>query len=1544
MDHIPDDNTDETLESIALLFQQTSPPWPSTQLLAQVHTKSAALLQLQRTLKHFTDSRENLTSLVSGFQGAVEAAVATGRKGVPLQRAQDTFLAAYNLAIDSFEADWEAATRQIDHHLDSGSPISSTTVSDDPAEYAVPTSWLSSLDNESRVTIEQFLSLLLADPYTLGAGIATLEGDSLAYILPAPPGGSPPSPNRPSTTTAPPLQVLITLVLGALGEEAVLNLALGAWETAIREIVGRETSRKQDAGDLGASTSAGAREKELEAFLVVFLDVLDSMGICMGSGSTSTKPGPLSLHRGTEDILLKLLDEAKSIHTPLQSPTFDKVPSTTSPSMTFSPSSWGSTVTSSVTNTFSTLNAGLYTVATLGGSGLSTVANAGLGLFPGSPSLGAPSSPSLGSSTPSARSPSPSSQHPPSTPSRMSTSSQIWNPLTFAITRAATSLLMSFTPSSSSSLEQAPLIQRLISQLLISSFPITSEEGAGHRKVILLGIVRWWGFSWLGKKLAQSGAGGAYTSSSIPTGVRLSCGPEQPLVFEGYATPSATALLDEVYISSRDAAELMLGLHKAAYGAIVSAAGFSGSAGNGPDDWAGKPEDGEREKRALKIAAKTLVHAWGAGSRPSSKTASSSPPKPQTLTERSASTKSAVSLSPSEVVTLSSSFRQLVLRSPASGPMLSPGLGSTASSPPPTFKRSSAFNSSSSTPFSFLTPQKPSSTIGATLEERLEVVVDQLDPSAPAPPAVVFVTCPPFGGAPTVSWKMNSLSAKQRSPNCSPDNPPRSPLSFSFHRRARSPSTSPPTVRRGWTSPPRSPRHEALESGFTSSGSYFSTAAPSATSHSQAGAPSVAEQSTASSIWRRPSKKDRDATPATSARPMVVTTTPAELKSVRKAILSLVQQGAISTTTCTDLPGPDVFLHRQRKSSSSTTKSQGFLETLERAIQRSSSEHNWIAVSTYTQAMDIARRVRQAQGSTDDQSLLSRAASSMRARLQHAQVLANVARDNLTAIERRRRQLVDLARAERGAVDDLRIRGWYIATMASELGDQLRARLMEATAPRKPSESEEARKKVREWTNELGIVSFTKTETSFEESLMFIELASTTIAMDPSSFYSSPFWAKESAVMSTLMGHAQTKSATSFAESLLASGTTILTAPFSLAGLSTRGTGTSPNPSGPQLSLPNHVVLSFGASTPALLRPHEATTAFVRALEEHLLRVTLKTCGYMFSEFSSSTIANRDADGRPIGCDAWIQHLSSALSPLARPSAEEVRNGASPLPKAFRVSSEPVSRSIKDLLNRFTRHPSPHAKVLALFELELVLAASAKGSGPVDNSTSDSPSPPLDSHSQPVRSNSLTAKISNLIAKRLSHGPSPIAALLEGESEEDGVPAVGTGTADQKDDEDHSSLFSTKDSIHSSRRGRELSVASDSTLGDLAAHSGDLPDGEATTTTTDDLLLEIESIIRRVRPPLLFQNLQIVASLVPSAILDSTSAGKAFWDVALAAFSVKKDLVEGEFGVVERGLAALGEGTNEARELAERLLVIGAREESEVALQMLTSLGISGPV
>ena len=60
----------------------------------------------------------------------------------------------------------------------------------------------------------------------------------------------------------------------------------------------------------------------------------------------------------------------------------------------------------------------------------------------------------------------------------------------------------------------------------------------------------------------------------------------------------------------------------------------------------------------------------------------------------------------------------------------------------------------------------------------------------------------------------------------------------------------------------------------------------------------------------------------------------------------------------------------------------------------------------------------------------------------------------------------------------------------------------------------------------------------------------------------------------------------------------------------------------------------------------------------------------------------------------------------------------------------------------------------------------------------------------------------------------------------------------------------------------------------------------------DQIVDKLLSVIRdnSLRPRTLFRDLQYIAAFVPSATLDQTAQGKAFWDVALAAMALKEDL------------------------------------------------------
>lgn len=524
-------------------------------------------------------------------------------------------------------------------------------------------------------------------------------------------------------------------------------------------------------------------------------------------------------------------------------------------------------------------------------------------------------------------------------------------------------------------------------------------------------------------------------------------------------------------------------------------------------------------------------------------------------------------------------------------------------------------------------------------------------------------------------------------------------------------------------------------------------------------------------------------------------------------------------------------------------------------------------------------------------------------------------------------------------MQDLRTRAWYSSIKGSTLGCQLRSRLAEVHHSRTDVEKEQARAGVEAWRKDLGVYSFINAEEStFDESLMLVETA-VAISMQPATLYASRFWAREGKVVASLVAQRSpnmTHPPSTFAESLLASGSSILSAPLSLAGLPTTA-----SPLLTDLEGPADVVLSFGAASPALLKPREASTAFAGAVEEHLLRLQLKLAAYLWSDLSSNLISTRDAEGRLCGCDAWFEEFASPLSPLSRPEARELREGVKAVPKAYLPSPEsaPPPKYLVELLQRFARHPSPHAKMHALLELELVLSAmmgapaSAQAVAPSLSST--------EGLASVAGGKGYLSKLSGLLparTKRMSLSPSPITKLLDGAEGEGAEPFTvdfgGTPVLSLSSDNPRRRSTSTRSRPLSSSAA---SMSSTSDFGGGASLLPSLLDFSSPATTaagsttgqpanTDALLLTLESLLLHTLPSLqpgLFQSLQLIASLTPSSILDCHVLGKAFWDVAGAALSVKREVVEGPWGIVERATRALSEGTEEARELAERLVRIG---------------------
>ena len=640
----------ESLSSIASLTRNelNGTQFHLDQLL---HQRVTALITLQYSLRQFARARPQLADLLAKYRDTVEAAqdkkknAASTLREISIRSAQTAFLTAYESALAEFEKEWESATASM-ATWDLHQPVASTSQIPHQSTSGRE-SWIDDL-GESATSIRGFLSLLLADAYSLGAGLSTLEGQSLASLLPST------STNRLSTTS-PSLSILLEFVASSQGAEGVLSLALGAWEMGVNELVGREASRNRGSkGKAKAGTSA--REKELAALLVEILHSVDSLGLesrsSYDSGPESKGTGPLSLHQGQEAIILQLLHDVHSLPPPattLPMPpslpmTRTASPSTISRTSSSSPSTfkqWGGTAVSTFSTISSYSTAGIHTA-------VSTAAS--VFLAP-SPSIGPTTNPSSPHIPPASTPPLSATPTMPSAPSQIvAPAEEEWTKVDSFLHRAATSLLRLLTPSSHPTPTPAPLVEVLIGRLLSHSFAADVGGGAGHRKVLNLAVVRWYAFGWLRDRL-----GGAETLGStagVPFGVDLAKEGEIG------GRNCLEGLLEEVYVSGKDV-ELLLRLHKVMYGALVEAC-----------------SNEEPEVEELQAAAKELIRAWSRQHTPTTPSLSYS------------NSIRSLSVTPSDFLALYSNFAPLILRTTAS-PILSSPSGQT-------FKRNSERSRTSS--------------------------------------------------------------------------------------------------------------------------------------------------------------------------------------------------------------------------------------------------------------------------------------------------------------------------------------------------------------------------------------------------------------------------------------------------------------------------------------------------------------------------------------------------------------------------------------------------------------------------------------------------------------------------------------------------------------------------------------------------------------------------------------------------------------------------------------------------------------------------------
>ena len=208
---------------------------------------------------------------------------------------------------------------------------------------------------------------------------------------------------------------------------------------------------------------------------------------------------------------------------------------------------------------------------------------------------------------------------------------------------------------------------------------------------------------------------------------------------------------------------------------------------------------------------------------------------------------------------------------------------------------------------------------------------------------------------------------------------------------------------------------------------------------------------------------------------------------------------------------------------------------------------------------------------------------------------------------------------------------------------------------------------------------------------------------------------------------------------------------------------------------------------------------------------------------------------------AILADHSSATSDTVRSSRSRNKKDLSP--------EFPFIKAYQRLLSMFCVHPNPYAKLQALYELEhLIIASLASGSR----------------------------------RSRLAVGKADLANSTINENEVAGRPKP---------------LEDTIDNVRERRSQTFLSPLSSA----APVHSGQLRTLNSETRSvmsvvssanTDAIANVLQSLFRdaNIRPKTLFRDLQFIASFVPSGVLDKTEKGKAFWDTALAALSLKQEV------------------------------------------------------
>ncbi|KAL1892975.1 hypothetical protein Sste5346_006655 [Sporothrix stenoceras] len=256
-------------------------------------------------------------------------------------------------------------------------------------------------------------------------------------------------------------------------------------------------------------------------------------------------------------------------------------------------------------------------------------------------------------------------------------------------------------------------------------------------------------------------------------------------------------------------------------------------------------------------------------------------------------------------------------------------------------------------------------------------------------------------------------------------------------------------------------------------------------------------------------------------------------------------------------------------------------------------------------------------------------------------------------------------------------------------------------------------------------------------------------------------------------------------------------------------------------------------------------------------------------DLSPSTLSRRSHTPDVVGSGSHGNDSSATASDHTATAARYDRSSplntsskpvSKPPTKKSTTTDFPFTKAYQRLLRMFCVHPSPHAKLVALFELENLITASLSSRSTrrrLAQMTKSSTSPVV-SHATALGGQSSTE---TTILGPSTNRPKPLEEAIDNVKER---------------------RSSTLGGIQQPALSRRGSIGG---MGHSASHGG-------TSQTKDAVACILQSLFcdPTIRPKTLFRDLQFIAAFVPPEVLDRSERGKSFWAAGLAALLLKSEV------------------------------------------------------